>query len=189
MVELVSAANIKENTQSHSEAIKQLALRAADGDRQAFGELVASQYDFIFATAFKWCGNKEDAQDLTQDICVKLARIIKSYDARAAFSTWLYRVVINSVHDMGRSRIRQQKRVEQLKEITISQTLPDQEQSALQNELWVAIRTLPERQRNAMLLVYGEEKTHAQSAQIMNCAETTISGHIFEAKKTLRKLL
>ncbi len=186
----VAAANKGSDISSSAgEVMKELARRAADGDRGAFGELVAHQYDFIFATAFKWCGNHEDAQDLAQDICVKLARIIKSYDGRAAFSTWLYRVVINAVHDMQRKRMRQRKGANDLKEITPAQAAPDQEQSALRNELWAAVRALPERQRDAMLLVYGEEKTHAECALIMDCREATVSGHVHAAKKNLKKLL
>ncbi len=185
----VAATKGSDISLSAGEAMKALARRAADGDRAAFSELVASQYNFIFATAFKWCGDREDAQDVAQDVCIKLARIIASYDGRAAFSTWLYRVVINAVRDMQRAAMRQNKRYDQLREISTSQSIPDQEQSTLTGELWAAIRALPERQRDAMLLVYGEEKTHAQSAEIMKCREATISGHIHTAKKTLKKLL
>lgn len=186
-VDIAGSALSKGQARAH--AMKVLAQKAADGDRVAFGELIGAQYDFIFATAFKWSGNRDDAEDLAQDICVKLARIIKSYDGRAAFSTWLYRVVINAVHDLERFRMRQRKKASELKEIALMEILPDQEQSALQNELWAAVRALPDRQRDAMLLVYGEEKTHAECAIIMECKEATVSGHIHVAKKTLKKLL
>jgi len=189
MGEPVSAQGLTKKSPDDGEAIKQLARRAANGERQAFAQLVTSQYEFIYACAFKWCGNSDDAQDVAQDICVKLARIIKSYDGRSAFSSWLYRVVINCVHDMGRAKTRQKKNSGNLSEISLAHVPPDQEQNALVNELWVAVRELPERQRDAMLLVYGEEKTHAQSARIMNCKEATVSGHIHAAKKTLKNLL
>ncbi|HHB83432.1 MAG TPA: sigma-70 family RNA polymerase sigma factor [Devosia sp.] len=174
---------------SKGEDMKALARAAIDGDRAAFGALIEAQYDFVFATAFKWCGNREDAEDVTQDVCVKLARILKTYDGRAAFSTWLYRVVINAVHDLQRFRMRQAKQARDLKETAMAQIAPDQEQSALTSELWAAVRALPDRQRDAMLLVYGEEKTHAQVAEIMECRESTVSFHIHAAKKTLKKLL
>ncbi|HHS82056.1 MAG TPA: RNA polymerase subunit sigma-70, partial [Devosia sp.] len=48
---------------------------------------------------------------------------------------------------------------------------------------------LPDRQRDAMLLVYGEGKSHAEAAAIMECREVTVSGHIHAAKKKLKKLL
>lgn len=169
--------------------MKTLARKAAGGDRVAFGELIGAQYDFIFVVAFKWSGNREDAEDIAQDVCVKLTRILKSYDGRAAFSTWLYRVVINAVHDMQRFRMRQNRNARELKETAMAEMEPTQEQSALTGELWAAVRALPDQQRDAMLLVYGEEKNHRQAAQIMNCKEATVSWHIHAAKKTLKKLL
>ena len=171
------------------EQMKALALKAATGDRVAFGELIGAQYDFIFATAFKWSGNREDAEDVAQDVCVKLARVLKTYDGRAAFSTWLYRVVINAVHDLQRFRMRQNRNARELKETAMAEMEPTQEQSALTGELWAAVRALPDKQRDAMLLVYGEDKSHGEAAQIMSCKESTVSWHIHGAKKTLKKLL
>ncbi len=174
---------------SRGEEMKALARDAIAGDRAAFGALLEAQYDFVFATAFKWCGNREDAEDVAQDVCVKLSRILKTYDGRAAFSTWLYRVVINAVYDLQRFRMRQNKQAQELKATAMAQMAPSQEQSALTSELWAAVRALPDRQRDAMLLVYGEEKNHAEVAQIMDCRESTVSWHVHAAKKALKKLL
>lgn len=189
MPEAVHAETSSNFVSSTGEQMKALASKAAEGDRAAFGELIGAQYDFIFAVAFKWSGNREDAEDIAQDVCVKLARILKSYDGRAAFSTWLYRVVINAVHDMQRFRMRQSRNARELKETAMAEMEPTQEQSALTGELWAAVRALPNQQRDAMLLVYGEEKNHAEAAQIMKCKEATVSWHIHAAKKTLKKLL
>jgi len=167
----------------------ELARLAADGDRAAFAELLAQNYDFIFRVAYKWCGSRQDAEDISQDVCIKLAKIVTSYDARARFSTWLYRVVLNAVRDLQRQKMRQNRRALELKEMQTDVSAPDQEAEALQSEIWSAVRQLPERQRDAMLLVYGEDKLHAEAAQIMKCREATVSGHIHAAKKTLKKLL
>lgn len=56
-------------------------------------------------------------------------------------------------------------------------------------EIWAAVRQLPDQQRDAVLLVYAEDMSHAQAGEIMGCKETTVSWHIHEAKKTLRGLL
>ncbi len=174
---------------SGPEADAELARRAAQGDRAAFAQLLADNYDFMFRTAYKWCGSREDAEDICQDVCIKLARNVKSYDGRARFSTWLYRVVLNAVRDMQRRKTRHNRRVGEFKN-TVSHALePDQESQTLHGELWSAIRRLPERQRDAMLLVYAEDKPHAEAARIMKCREATVSGHIHAAKKTLKKLL
>ena len=65
----------------------------------------------------------------------------------------------------------------------------NQEESATAKELWRAVSELPEKQREAIMLVYAEDMNHADAAEIMGCKEATVSWHIHEAKKTLRGLL
>ena len=55
--------------------------------------------------------------------------------------------------------------------------------------LWAAVRELPDKQRDAVLLVYGEGLSHAAAADAMACAEATVSWHIHEAKKRLKRLM
>ena len=56
-------------------------------------------------------------------------------------------------------------------------------------ELWQAVRQLPDKQRDAVLLIYGEGLSHAAAADVLGCAETTISWHVHEARKRLKVLL
>ena len=166
-----------------------LVARAVAGDRRAFGQLVERHYDFIFRTACKWCGKVSDAEDVAQDVCVKLAGILKSFDGRAAFTSWLYRVTLNAVRDMQRARSRRGRNADRYAEVAPDEYLPDQEDSAATRELWDAVRRLPEQQRDAVLLIYAEGMSHAEAGVIMGCKEATVSWHIHEAKKTLRGLL
>ncbi len=57
------------------------------------------------------------------------------------------------------------------------------------DELWTAVRSLPGQQRDAVLLVYGEDMSHAEAARVMACSEKTVSWHIHAAKKRLKVLL
>lgn len=166
-----------------------LAVRAANGDREAFGELVVSQYDFIFRTAFKWCGNREDAEDVAQDVCIKLPRILQSFEGRSAFTSWLYRVVLNAVRDLQRQRGRREKPLQPVDENALAVAAPEGVDESEDAELWDAVRQLPERQRDAVLLVYAEQKSHAEAAAIMGCGEGTVSYHVHEARKALKSLL
>ena len=56
-------------------------------------------------------------------------------------------------------------------------------------DVWAAVAELPEKQRDAILLIYSEGKNHAEAASIMNCAESTVSWHVHEAKKRLKGAL
>ena len=166
-----------------------LVARANGGDRMAFAELVERHYDFIFRTACKWSGKRQDAEDIAQEVCAKLAPALKSFDGRSAFSSWLYRVTLNAVRDMQRAGSRRGRNIQRFSEVHPEDAPPEQEEAATAKELWAAVRALPEKQRDAVLLVYAEELNHAQAGEIMGCRETTVSWHIHEAKKTLRGLL
>jgi RNA polymerase sigma factor (sigma-70 family) len=166
-----------------------LVSRAKAGDRAAFAELVETHYDFIFRTACKWTGKKSDAEDIAQEVCIKLATAINQFDGRSAFTSWLYRVTLNMVRDMQRSRGRREKSVDAFALVHPEDDPGNQEDSTAAKEIWMAVGALPNKQREAIMLVYGEDMSHAEACTIMGCKEATVSWHIHEAKKTLRGLL
>jgi len=175
-----SAATVQNNA---------LVNRAKAGDRLAFGQLVEDHYDFIFRTACKWTGKRSDAEDIAQEVCIKLATAIQSFDGRSAFTSWLYRVTLNMVRDTQRSSMRRDKNIDAFSLVHPEDDPGNQEESATAKELWRAVGELPEKQREAIMLVYAEDMNHADAAGIMGCKEATVSWHIHEAKKTLRGLL
>jgi RNA polymerase sigma-70 factor (ECF subfamily) len=166
-----------------------LVNRAKAGDRLAFSQLVEKHYDFIFRVACKWTGKKSDAEDIAQEVCIKLATAIKSFDGRSAFTSWLYRVTLNMVRDMQRSSTRRGKTIDAFTLVHPEDDPGGQEDATAANEIWTAVSALPDKQREAIMLVYAEDMNHAEAAQIMGCKEATVSWHIHEAKKTLRGLL
>ncbi|MCB1419670.1 MAG: RNA polymerase sigma factor, partial [Notoacmeibacter sp.] len=89
-----------------------LALEAAAGSRAAFSRLVSENYDLIHRVALKWSGNRDDAEDIAQTVCVKLGQAIRSFRGEAKFSTWLYRLTINAAQDHHRARARDTARTQ-----------------------------------------------------------------------------
>lgn len=172
-----------------AEMTKSLVARAAGGDRAAFAELVSAHYDMIYRTAYKWCRSAPDAEDVAQEVCVKLAGVLKSYDGRAAFSSWLYRITLNAVRDMQRKRSRETRRADALAEVAPDAAPADQEDDMATSELWQAVMALPEKQRDAVMLVYSEEMSHAEAGEVMGCKPNTVAWHIHEAKKALKGLM
>lgn len=178
------------DTIDHGQALTQaLLVRARNGDAQAFGQLLEQHYDRIYRTAWKWCGDRADAEDVAQDVCVKLGQAIGSFDGRSAFSSWVYRITLNAVRDMQRAGKRRGRHAERFAEIAPGEQAAEQEEAATSGQLWAAVRRLPEKQRDAVLLVYAEELSHAAAADIMGIKEATVSFHVHEARKTLRGLL
>lgn len=168
-----------------------LAHRAAAGDRVAFATLLAGVYDRIYRMAWRWCGTREAAEDVAQDVVIKLATSIRSYSGEASFATWLWRVTYNTAID----HVRRGKRIslvgsDAVLALVDSASLDTPEQDEMhREELWNAVRTLPPQQRDAVLLVYGEDMSHAEAATAMNVSEKTVSWHLHEARKALRKKL
>lgn len=166
-----------------------LVVRARNGDAEAFAELVEHHYDVIYRTAWRWCGHRDDAEDITQEVCVKLGQAIAGFDGRSAFSSWAYRITLNAVRDWQRAGRRRGRNANAYAEIAPKDQQADQEAAATSSQLWDAVRRLPEKQRDAVLLVYAEELSHAEAAEIMGIREATVSFHVHEARKTLRVLL
>jgi RNA polymerase sigma-70 factor, ECF subfamily len=169
-----------------------LARRAAGGCRASFALLLERHYDRVYRLAWRWTGSQQAGQDIAQDqdIAAKLARAIRTYRADAAFSTWLHRIAYTTTVDFLRAN---QRTVavdpsEIVRLIDGASSVPH-DVDAAHDDLWNAVRSLPDQQRDAVLLVYGEDLSHAEASAVMGCSEKTVSWHVHEAKKRLKIIL
>lgn len=166
---------------------EELAKAAARGDRAAFAALIERHYDRIHRLAWRWTGSRTAAEDVAQEVCVKLAGAIRGFRGDSAFSTWVYRIAFTTAADHLRAgqrlRTLEPSQMMSLVEATASE---DPESEVMGVELWRAVRALPGQQRDAVLLVYGEDMSHAEAAAIMGCTEKTVSWHLHEARKRLK---
>ena len=177
-------------TATLSETDETLAARAAGGCRASFAALVERHYDRIYRLAWRWCGTQARAEDIAQDVCVKLGGAIRGFRGDAKFTTWLHRITYTTTLDSLRATQRtvavEPSEIIRLIDGASSQPAEDE---VIGGELWDAVRSLPPQQRDAVLLIYGEDMSHAEAALIMGCSEKTVSWHVHEAKKKLRILL
>jgi RNA polymerase sigma-70 factor (ECF subfamily) len=169
-----------------------LAEKAAGGCRASFAALVETHYDRIYRLAWRLCGSRIQAEDIAQDVCVKLATAIRDFRGDAAFATWVWRITYTTATD----RLRVSSKVTAFEPrmmtalVDASHALaPSPEEAVIGAELWLAVRALPDQQRDAVLLVYGEDMSHAEAAAVMGCREKTVSWHLHEAKKRLKTQL
>ena len=164
-----------------------LIKRAQSGHREAFEALLSSHYDVMYRMAFKWCGNREDAEDITQNACIKLAKSIVTFQFRSSFRTWLYRVVINAAKDWAKARPKDRPQRTEDRITGIDRMgYPAGEDKVYAMEVLAHIRTMPKRERVALFLVFGEGLTHHEAAKVMDCKESTVSWYIHEARKNLQ---
>ena len=161
---------------------RKLIEMACGGDARAFEALIERHYDTVFHMAFQWCRNRSDAEDITQTVCIKLARAIHGFSGKAKFTTWLYRIVINTAIDWQR---RNKKPLHIELDEGSAVTAPQAETQLLAKEILARIDLLPEKEKTALLLAAGEGMSHADIAQVMGVKESTVSWYVHEARKKL----
>lgn len=172
-----------------ADTTEQLIRRVKSGDAQAFERLISEHYSFIYKTAFRWLGHKSDAEDVTQSVCMRLADAVARFDGRSKFTSWLYSVTLNAVRDLQRSHTRRGRHFNAVAAVAREEIAADQEDQLRVNDIWRVVRELPEKQRDAVMLVFGEQLSQAEAAAIMGCKEVTVSWHIHNARKSLKDLL
>ena len=165
-----------------------LAREAAKGNRLAFEELLGRHYDRIFRIAIRLLGNRADAEDVAQDVCVGLATKISSWRGNSRFTTWLYRVVVNATHDAIRRNSARLRRESEFAEFSWSARPEDAK--GRRNAIWLreALGHLSRKQREAVILVLAEGLTHQEAAKVLGIREGTVSWRLHAARKRLRRL-
>lgn len=167
-----------------------LAAQAARGSRTAFATLLERHYERVFRMAWRWTGNQTEAEDIAQDVCVKLASAIRSYRGDATFSTWLHRVAYNVMIDRSRTRRHETlPGTDNVIALFDGVDIQTPETVLIGAQLWDAVRALPGQQRDAVLLIYAQDLSHKEAAEVMGCSEKTVSWHLHEAKKRLKGML
>jgi RNA polymerase sigma-70 factor (ECF subfamily) len=163
-----------------------LAQAAAAGDRDAFAALLRRHYDRVFALAFRLTGQRTEAEDLTQDICLALPAKLETYRRTARFTTWLYRVTVNAAHDRRRRAATRTKAADGWGEWETARQAANAEAAEAQDWLAATMARLPAELRDTVALTLGEELSQAEAAEVLGVSEGTIAWRMSEVKKRLR---
>jgi len=167
---------------------EKLAELAADGDGGAFRSLLQRHYATIFRVGFRVLGNREDAEDLAQDICAALPKKLASFKGHARFTTWLHQIVINGARDVIRRKQSARRKASGWGETEVLRRDEAAETKAELDWLSNAMTTMPQDLRETVALVLGEDMTHRQAAEVLDLSEGTISWRMSEVKKILREI-
>ncbi|PUA29151.1 MAG: RNA polymerase subunit sigma-24 [Cellvibrio sp. 79] len=160
---------------------------AQNGDATAFEQLLTGCYDQVFRFAFRWCGNRADAEDVTQLACIKLAQSLGQFRFEASFSSWLYRLVINCAKDWHRGQQRHQHDDLERLENEVQHDKRAETGIYLQQILQL-LDSLAEGFKETALLVHAEGLTHAEAATVLQVKESTVSWRLHEIRKQLQHL-
>lgn len=161
---------------------------AASGDRRAFAELLDRHYGRIFRFCFRLTGSREEAEDLTQDICLALPAKLKSFHGRARLTTWLYRVAMNAALDRRRRAGSRTKAAQGWGDWEVNRRVVAAERAADLDWLRRSMTALPDDLRETVALTLDGEMTHAQAGEVLGISEGTVSWRLSEVRRRLRAL-
>jgi RNA polymerase sigma-70 factor (ECF subfamily) len=167
----------------------ELARRAAGGDRRALERLLDRQADLIHAVCRRIIAHPEDALDATQEAMIAVARSISTFDGRAAFSTWCYRIATNAALDeLRRKRRRPLPAHPDGPEPVAAGSTPD-DVVAARLDVDAALARVPEEFRAAVVLRDLCDLDYAQIAEVLELPPGTVRSRIARGRALLAAAL
>jgi RNA polymerase sigma-70 factor, ECF subfamily len=168
-----------------------LAAGCLAGDLGAYERLYKLQGTRMKNLARNLLGSTTDAEDAVQDTFLKIQRGIGTFRGQSAFVTWAFRILVNTCHDLRRSRAR---RKEQTQDDSNSGAAAPEPRApgahpTLRMALERALAMLTQHQREVFLLYEVEGFRHAEIATLLEISETASKNTLFQAKKNLRGML
>jgi len=167
------------------DADAELVAAAAAGDRAAFEALLRRHYDRVHGLAWQLTGSRSDADDVAQDVCCALVEKIGSFRGEAKFTTWLTGITFNACRDFRRRRRSLGGLVDKLTVLAGLAAIPDGRDAY--DGVWIksAIARLKPALRDTVVLVAGQQLTHAEAAAILGVAENTVAWRMHEVRRLL----
>lgn len=175
--------------------------RAREGEYAAYEELIRRHQRKIYALVYNMTSNKEDAEDMVQDVFVKAFASLKNFKGDSSFYTWVYRIAVNrtinflkkrkrnpdlSLDDMDQAIERDPAYVElRARESPVR----DAGLSELQKKLNEALQTLSEKHRTVVVLHDIQGVPHEEIARMIGCSEGTVRSRLFYARQHLQREL
>jgi RNA polymerase sigma-70 factor (ECF subfamily) len=177
----------------------ELMLRVKEGDHASFGLLLEKYRSSVVHFLFRMVQNHAVAEELAQEVFLRVYRSRATYEPTAKFTTWLFRIAthlaLNALRDNKNEKLQEPLEAEtrELPARQVPDNRPSAEQSmvyqAKLDEIRGAISALPEKQRAAVLMHKYEEMEYAQIAKVLNCSESAVKSLLFRAYETLRARL
>lgn len=180
-------------TPASKEALEGLALRAREGNDRAMESLLRAAHPRVRRWALVKVGDPDDAEDVAQEVLLRVSRRLGSWDGRARFATWLYAVTRNAALDHVSSRSR---RTEVATEAARSDPAGDRERPAPADRIDDAraaalvrafFEELPERQREVFDLADLQGYAPVEIAGMLDAKPGTVRANLFKARRAIRE--
>jgi RNA polymerase sigma-70 factor (ECF subfamily) len=176
---------------------KQLIERILSGDKEAFRLLMEKYQQQVFHVAIGFVHSREDAEDITQEVFIRVYRALRSFKEKSLFSTWLYRITLNTAMNYVNKNRRRNLLTDACNSLMSLLNKSNEERDAqqkletteIEKNIQKAIDELPEKQRKAFILSKYEDLPQREIAEIMQTSEGAVEQLLVRAKKSLQKKL
>jgi RNA polymerase sigma-70 factor (ECF subfamily) len=173
---------------------REVIARAKAGDAEAWGELYRQHAPAIFRFCRRALPTREDAEDATMEVFMKVREKLGQYDASRPFTAWLYRVAANHCWDMLRRRkIRQDKETEEVDELPLEHPDPNQLERLIEQrtseEVRKALEKLGTRARMALVMRYYSDMSYDEIADALGVRRAFVGVVLLRARHELRQAL
>ncbi|GAF65520.1 putative RNA polymerase [Bacillus sp. TS-2] len=168
--------------------MEDLIQKAKEGDELAFRQIVQEHRAYVIAAIMPIIKNPKDAEELAQDVFVRVFYALPQYEARG-FKTWITRIAVNMAIDERRKRIRRKE--EELGDWEGSTSPSDIEEHLIKKEtkrlVHEKIGTVPVNYRKVLIAFYIEEKSYQEIAQEQQVEVKTIETKLYRARKWVKE--
>ena len=163
----------------------------AEGNEKAFEQLVEKYEHSVLNTIYRYIGYRVEAEDIAQEVFLKVWRHASDFKGRSRFSTWLYRIVVNQCLGYRKKHKEKPETLDETIDKDRASITPEAEIERRKEAeiVRMAIDELPRRQRIALILSRFEGKSYKEIAQIMGVSLSTVESLIFRARGSLKKKL
>lgn len=173
--------------------IKYRIERVKAGDREAFGPLVDVHKDMIYTVCLRMLNSEADAEEAAQDVFVKAFRSIGSFQAKAKFSTWLYRIAYNHCISEIRKKVKMIDLVDELPEGEVDEGEINGLESISAGErskyLRMAVDSLAETDAVVVTLFYYDELSLEEIAEVTGLSSSNIRIKLHRSRKKMYKVI
>lgn len=172
-----------------AETERELIRRAQGGDQEAFRRLVDRHGDRVYGLALRIVRSASDAEEVAQDALVRAWRALPRFRGDAAFSSWLYRIVVRRAFDRAatlKGRRQREAGSEGIEALPAEGGAPDPEARERAVKLERLVAELAEVPRTVVTLYYYQDRSVAEVAKILHMPENTVKTHLSRARAALR---
>ena len=178
-----------------------LMARIAQGDEYAFDILVHRHQTSILNLTYRFVGDRTQAKDLAQEVFIRVWQSAKSYEPKAKFTTWIYKITtnlcINELKSARRRRWFSFHRSDEDSENSMEDSISDDSTNAedlllaeeRSSQISDVLQSLPDNQRIALILKRYDDLSYQEISQVLGCSVSAVESLLVRAKRTLQEKL